>query len=181
MKFKVTLSYAASAAVVSEMLVSSDFQDMLGEMLRTSEASTVAGQDEITSTYRLPAPDPIRSYTGGELKLVGSLRWTTPLVNGRRTGELTQTAEHFPSTFSAIVTLHEHDGRTDVIYDCDSQPRLALLSDKVERMIAETGISVIERQQALGDAWLLQHASNRLSADPTAVGPTAAVPPVVVS
>jgi len=158
MKLKSTLRYAASPELVSLMLVDPAFQEAIGQSIHATECSTVTAPDEITTTYLMPTNDALRLVSGPQQKLTGHLRWTEPLVAGRRRGLLTLTIEHFPATFRADMYLAEADAdTTEVAYDAEVKVNIPFLGGKLERKVADATQSILDAGQAIGEAWLVEH------------------------
>jgi hypothetical protein len=157
MKLKSTLRFDAPAAVIARMLIAPDFQELIGERIKATECSTVAGPDQITATYRVPTLKGYLGHAGTEMKLIGTLRWTTGWHDGRRSGELHMVTEHFPATTEGTVTLHQVDQSTEVVYNYSVKARVPFLSGKLERLISDAGQSMIDAHQELGEIWLERH------------------------
>ncbi|MDR1450316.1 MAG: DUF2505 domain-containing protein [Propionibacteriaceae bacterium] len=158
MKLRATNQFRAPAEAVSQMLISPDYQKLLGQHLNAVECSAVAAADSITVTYILPTLEDYRIYAGPELKLTGCLRWTTPLANGRRDGWLRQTAEHFPSLTEGPVRLRSRKGLTLVKYDLTMTVRIPFLSSQLAKSLEEAGQPMLMLGERLGAAWLASHA-----------------------
>ncbi|MDR1449099.1 MAG: DUF2505 domain-containing protein [Propionibacteriaceae bacterium] len=160
MDIEATLHFEAPAATISKMLIAPDFQEMIGERIKATECSTVVGVDEITATYRIPTIAAYRAYAGAQMKLIGRLRWTAPLLDGRQLGELELVTEHFPATTCGTVKLCEKNGGTEVVYDCQVKARIPFLSGKLEKLIGGAGQTMVEVNQQLGETWLQRHAAD---------------------
>ncbi|MDR1808310.1 MAG: DUF2505 domain-containing protein [Propionibacteriaceae bacterium] len=159
MKVSSTLRFRAPARQVSDMMVSPSFQEMIGQGLKASECSTVAEPDAITSTYLIPTSDTLRLVAAGQSKLIGHLRWTTPLVDGRRQGDILLEVEHFPSRFSGTVYLAQQGEYTTVTYDADVTVDVPLVGGKLERKIGELTVQILNAGQAMGEQWLAARAA----------------------
>jgi hypothetical protein len=157
MKLKATLHFTAPAAVVSRMLIAPDFQELIAQQMRATECSTVVGRDQITATYLVPTMTGYADYASDHMKLIGKLRWTSPLRRGRQTGELTMTTEHFPTRVEGTVTVRETGDSTEVVYNIGIISRVPFLDAKLERMIGDSSLAIIEAEQDHGLVWLQRH------------------------
>jgi hypothetical protein len=141
------------------MLIAPDFQELIGQKIKATECSTVAGPDEITSTFRVPTIGAYAAYAGAEMKLVGHLRWITPLTGGQRRATFNMVTEHFPATTEGAVILRQTGDTTEVTYDLVVKARIPFISGKIERLIGDAGLPMIQAGQELGELWLTQHAA----------------------
>jgi hypothetical protein len=157
MKLQATLRYAAPAEAVSAMLVDPEFHHLIGQQIQATACSTVPGPDTITVTYRLPTGEALRLLPGTEQELTGRLTWTTPLLDGRRQGQLILTVERFPAQLSAKLALSAGADLTEVSYDADFKVNIPLVGGKLEKKAGGAAQQILEAGQAIGQRWLSEH------------------------
>jgi hypothetical protein len=157
MKLKSTLWFAATPEVVSAMLVDPVFQQMIGQEIKATECSTVAAPGGITTTYLMPTASALAVVMGPVSKLVGHLAWDGPVADNRRTGHLSLSVEHFPSSFEATVVVAKTKGLTEVTYDADYQVDVPFIGAKLERDVGQATVKILDAGQHLGEQWLANH------------------------
>lgn len=98
-------------------------------------------------------PGIVTKLRPGDLVIKRTEKWDT-LEGDRAAGTFTAEVEGAPATISGTQTLTGHDAGSKVQFEADVEVKIPLIGGKIEEIIANQIMHLIEREQGFTEQWL---------------------------